>query len=129
MRILKGTISISDKVEKKIGCIREMEDRSYCPPRNVLSAVYPNIILQALGHEVWLHFERDPLLIVSWVSGITVSQRFIVCSFALFTSKMFLLQILIFQGCKCSLGSESQDELFQGHPSRVIKCLLEVTHG
>lgn len=75
-----------------------MEDRSYCPPRNVMSAVYPNIISEALGHEVWFHFEKDPLLIVSWVSGITVSQRFIVCSFGLFTSKMFPLQILIFQG-------------------------------
>lgn len=126
--ILKGTISISDK-GKKISCIREMEERSDCPPRNVMSTAHPNIILEALGHEVWFHFEKDPLLIVSWVSGITVSQRFIVCSFALFTSKIFLLQILIFQGCKCSLGSESQDELYQAHPSRVIKCLLEVTHG
>lgn len=127
MRILKGSVPISDTGKNKNG-IREIEVTSYCPPRNVMSAAYPNIIPEALGHEVWLHFQKDPLLIVSWVSGITVSQWFIVCSFALFTSKMFFLQILIFQGCKCSLGSESQDELFQAHPSRVIKCLLEVTH-
>jgi len=64
MRILKGTVSISDK-GKKISSIREMEDTSYCPPRNVMSAAYPNIIPEALGHEVWFHFEKDPLLIVS----------------------------------------------------------------
>lgn len=73
MRSLKGSVSISDK-GKYTSDFREIEDTSYCPPRNVMFAAYPNIIPKALGHEVWLHFEKDPLLIVSWVSGITVSQ-------------------------------------------------------